>query len=83
MPEISRSRLTVADEQNQSSMSRAREGAEVKPSFHTDSIGGGLDQVRTTLFQGCHFAFTVQGVGEPVVFKQGVGFARRRLAAAD
>jgi pimeloyl-ACP methyl ester carboxylesterase len=46
-------------------------------------IRGGLDParsqpykpaiVRTTLFQGCHFAYKVQGVGEPVVLIQGVG----------
>ena len=51
--------------------------------LHPEIIGGGLDRaqsqpydpglVGTTLFQGCHFTFKVQGVGEPVVFIQGVG----------
>jgi hypothetical protein len=41
-PAPSRSRLTVADEQNHGNMSRDREGAEAEPSFHTDSSVNGL-----------------------------------------
>ena len=36
-----RARLTLAVEQNQSHMSRDREGAEAEPGFHTDSYARG------------------------------------------